>query len=210
MSVWRYCALSPIFLLCFPSSLALHHRGFSPVHPFHTGIQCRCCRFQVHDGQMLRRSTNVFCSVRSCHIWHGRLHIRQSLCVSGFQPGFCVPVVKDENTCGECLLSTTVRRPSFSKNRCPRPRSMWQPRSLKNSFDSRSGAPPGTTYTRSAPLTPALPTGSIARVLVSSVSSLPKRNVMAFASWFRCVLRPHLRVSICSHFSRVFLSNQEA
>ena len=37
---------------------------------------------------------------------------------------------------------------SFSKNRCPRPRSMWQPRSLKHSFDNNSGAHPGTTYTR--------------------------------------------------------------
>ena len=51
---------------------------FSPVHPFHTGIQCSCCRLQVHDDQMLTRSTNVFCSVPSCHIWHGRLHIRQN------------------------------------------------------------------------------------------------------------------------------------
>ena len=35
---------------------------------------------------------------------------------------------------------------------------------------------------------------SIARVLVFSVSSLPKRKVMAFASWICCVLRHHLRV----------------
>ena len=62
---------------------------------------------------------------------------------------------------------------------------------------------PGTTYTRSTPLTPAIPTGSVARVLVSSVSSLPKRKVMAVSGWTHCVLRPHLRVSICSHFSRV-------
>ena len=59
--------------------------------------------------------------------------------------------------CGDCLLATTVLTPNFSKNRCPRPRSMWQPRSLKNSFDNKSGAPPGTTYTRSTPLTPAIP-----------------------------------------------------
>ena len=205
--VWQYCALSPIFLLCFPSSLVLHHRGYSPVHPFHAGIQCRCSRFQVHDGQMLRRYTNVFCSLRSCHIWPGRLHIRQSLCVTGFQPGFCVPVAQNslrvKNKCGECLLSTTVRIPNFSKNRCPRARSMWQPRSFKNSSDSRSGAPPGTTYTRNIPLTPAIPTGSITRVQVSRVSSLPKRKVMVLASWIRCVLRSHLLVSICSHLSRV-------
>ena len=43
----------------------------------------------------------------------------------------------------------------------------------------------------------------MARVLISSVSLLPKRKVLAFASWIRCVLRPHLRVSIRSHFSRV-------
>ena len=74
VSVCRYCALSPIFLLCFPSSLALHHIGYSPVHPSHAGIQCRCYQFlvlcgQVVDGRMMRRSTNVFCSVRSCHFW---------------------------------------------------------------------------------------------------------------------------------------------
>ena len=33
-------AFSEIFLLCFPSGLVLHHRGYSLVHPFHTGIQC--------------------------------------------------------------------------------------------------------------------------------------------------------------------------
>ena len=37
----------------------------------------------------------------------------------------------------------------------------------------------------------------------SSVSSLPKRKVMAFSSWTLCVLKPHLRVSILYHFSRV-------
>ena len=79
--------------------------------------------------------------------------------------------------------------------------------SLGNSFDSRSGALPSTTYTRSTPLTRAIPTRSIARVLVSSVSSFPKRNVMAFASWIRCVLRPHLRVSICSHFRECFVQS---
>ena len=111
--------------------------------------------------------------------------------------------VEGKSRCGDCSLVTTARTPSFSKNRCPRPRSTWQPRSLRNSFDNKSGAPPGITYTRSAPLTPAIPTGSLARVLVSSVSSLPKRQVMAFSSWTLCVLRPHLRVSIRSHFSRV-------
>ena len=58
-------------------------------------------------------------------------------------------------------------------------------------------------HTRNTPLTPAIPIGSIARVLVSSVLSLPKRKVMAFASWIRCVFRPNLRASIRSHFSRV-------
>ena len=108
---------------------------------------------------------------------------------------------------GDCLLATTVRTPNSSKNSCPRPRSMWQPRSLKTFFDSQTGAHPGTTFTRSTPLTPAIPTGRKARVLVSSVSSLPKRNVMAFASWIRCVLRHHLLVSICSHFRECFVQS---
>ena len=68
-------------------------------------------------------------------------------------------LVKGRSKCGDCSLVTTVRTPSFSKNRCPRPRSMWQPRFLRNSFDNKSGAPPGTTCTRSTPLTPAIPTG---------------------------------------------------
>ena len=116
----------------------------------------------------------------------------------------CGPkIVKGRSKCGDCSLATTARTPSFSQNRCPRPRSMWQPRSLRNFFDNKSGAPPATTWTRSIPLTPAIPTGSMARVLVSSVFSLPRRKVMAFSSWTLCVLRPDLRVSIRSHFSRV-------
>ena len=87
---------------------------------------------------------------------------------------------------------------NFSQHRCPRPRSMWQPRSLRNSFDSKSGS-----------LSPAIPTGSIARFLVFSVSSLPKRKVMAFASWICCVLRHHLRVKHLFPFVRVFSVSPE-
>ena len=108
------------------------HQPFFPVHPFHAGIQYRYCQFLVLGGRMLRRSTNVFRTVRNCHTWHGRLHI---------QPGSCVFVT--------VRLSPRLALPSFSKNRCPRPRSMWQQRSLKNSFDNKSGAPPGTTHTHS-------------------------------------------------------------
>ena len=43
-----------------------------------TGVLCRCCQFLVLCGQMLRRYTNVFCSVSSCHMLHGRLDIRQN------------------------------------------------------------------------------------------------------------------------------------
>ena len=116
----------------------------------------------------------------------------------------CGPkIVKGRSKCGDCSLATTARTHSFSQNRCPRPRSMWQPRSLRNFFDNKSGAPPATTWTRSIPLTPAFPTVSMARVLVSSVFSLPRRKVMAFSRWTLCVLRPDLCVSIRSHFSRV-------
>ena len=94
------CTLTRRPFLCFPSSLALHHRWFSPVHPFHAGIQCRCCQFLVLGGQMLRRSTNVRCSVRNCHMWHGRLHIRQYWCVAGFQPGSRVPVAQNSSKVG--------------------------------------------------------------------------------------------------------------
>ena len=44
----------------------------------HTEILCRCYQFLVLCGQVLRRSTKVFCPVSSCHTRHGRLHIRQS------------------------------------------------------------------------------------------------------------------------------------
>ena len=44
---------------CFVSSLPLHHRGFSPVHPSHAGIQCKCCQFQVVD--LLVFSSLNFC-----------------------------------------------------------------------------------------------------------------------------------------------------
>ena len=40
-------------------------------------------------------------------------------------------LVKVRRKCGDCLLVTTVRTPNFSKNKCPRPRSMWQPRSSR-------------------------------------------------------------------------------
>ena len=115
-----------------------------------------------------------------------------------------------KSRCGDCSLVTTARTPSFSKNRWPRPRSMWQPRSLRNSFDSRSGAPPGSTCTRSAPSAPAIPTGSMARVLVSSVSSLPKTEGLGLLE-----LEPLYTQtpSSCEHLFPLFesvLSNQEA
>ena len=149
---------------------------------------------------MLRRSTNVFCSVRK--LMRGWISAR-ILCSCGTK------LVKSRITCGDCSLATTARTPSFSKNRCPRPRSMWQPRSLKNSFDNKSGAPPGTTYTSNTPLTPAIPTGNIARVLFSSVSSLPRRKVMAFASWIRCVFRPPSSYEHPFPLLKSTLSNQE-
>ena len=111
---------------------------------------------------------------------------------------------KVEATAATVCLPPLFALPTSQRTGARDPDLMWQPRSLKNSFESKSGAPPGTSYTGNTPLTPAIPTGRIARVLVSIVSSLPKRKVMAFASWIRCELRPHLRVSICFHFSRVF------
>ena len=74
------------------------------------------------------------------------------------------------------------------------------PFSQRTDDHDKSGAPPSTTCTRSTPLTPAIPTGSMARVLLSSVSSLPKRKVMAFSSWILCVFRLHLCVSIVLNF----------
>ena len=189
-------------------SSALHHRGFSPVHPFHAGIQCRCCRFQVLDGQMLRRFTSVLCSVRSCHIWHGMLHIRQNTCVAGFQPGSCVLVAQNSsrveaNAATVCLsplfaLPTSQRTGARDPDQCGN-------RGLLKILSTAGAALPQVPHTILA-----IPTGSIARVLVSSVSPLPKRKVTASANWIRCVLRPHLRVSICSHFRECFVQSGSA
>ena len=75
--------------------------------------------------------------------------------------------------------------------------SQYGNRGLSNIHSTnKSGAPPGTTCTRSTPLTPAIPTRSMAIVLVSSVSSLLKRKVMALSSLIFCVLTPPL---FCEH-----------
>ena len=106
---------SVIIRFCVPSSLALHHRRSSLIHPFQAEIQRRCCRFLMFCGQMLRRSTNVLRSVSSCRN------------VAGFQPGSCAPVAQNSSRV-EANASTfrLSRTPSFPKNRCPRPRSMVQ------------------------------------------------------------------------------------
>ena len=125
----------------------------------------------------------------------------------GFQPGSCVPIV--QNSSRAKVDAVTVRlSPQLAL-----PVSQRTDDHVPDECGSRgpsgipmttSGALPGTTCTRSTPLTPAIPTGNMARVLVSSVSSLPKRKVLAFLSGTLCVLRLHLRVSICSRISRVF------
>ena len=117
----------------------------------------------------------------------------------GFQPGFCVPV--DQSSSRAKVGVVTVRLSPQLAHHVPDQCGSRGP--LRSSFDNKSGAPPCTTCTRSTPLTPAIPTGSMARVLVSSVSSSPKRKVLTFWSWTLCALKPHLRVSSCSHFSRV-------
>ena len=126
--------------------------------------------------------------------------------MAGFQPGSCVRVAQNSSrvsaNAATVCLSPLVALPTSQRTGARDPDQCGNRGLLKKSFDNKSGAPPGTTSTRSTPLTPAFPTGSMARVLVSSVSSLPKRKVTAFASWTLCVLRPHLRVSIRSHFSR--------
>ena len=135
-------------------------------------------------------------------------HIRQSRCVVGFQPGSCVPVVRNSSRAKvdavTVRLSPQLALPVSQRTADHVPDKCGSRGPSGILFDNKSGAPPGTTCTRSTPWTPAIPTGSMARVLVSSVSSLPNRKVLAFLSWILCVLRHHLRVSICSHFSRVF------
>ena len=52
----------PFSFSVFPEVSRIITGFFSPVHPPHARIHCKCCPFQVLDGQMLRRSTHVFCS----------------------------------------------------------------------------------------------------------------------------------------------------
>ena len=126
---------------------------------------------------------------------------------TGTQPGSCVLVARNSSKVGSNAatvhLSPWLALPASQLTDAHVPGQRGNQGLQKNSFDNKSGALPGTTYTRNTPLTLANPTGSTARDLVSSVSSLPKRKVMAFASWIRCVFRPHFRASIRSHFSRV-------
>ena len=143
---------------CFPSSLAFHHKGFSLVHPFHAEIQCRCYQFLVFCCQMLKRSTDVFCSVSNCRRWHGRLHFRQNRCVAGCQLGSCVPVA--QNSSRVEANAATVRLSSqlalqFPKEQMCTAQVNVAAELFLNSFDNKSGAPPGTTCTRNTPLTPA-------------------------------------------------------
>ena len=142
-----------------PSSLSVFPEGSRFVKSVLLLFIRAMIRFSVDDVSlwclalrpMLMRSTSVFCSVSSCHMRHGRLHIRLDLMRGWTSVGILCPcgpkIVKGKSKCGDCSLTTTARIPSFSQNRCPRPRSMWQPRSLRNFFDNKSGAPPATTAT---------------------------------------------------------------
>ena len=124
------------------------------------------------------------------------------------QPGSCVPVAQNsskvEANAATVCLSPLFALPTSQRTGARDPDQCCNRGLFKILSTAGAALPPSTTYTRNTSLTPAIPTGNIARILVSSVPSLPKRKVMAFASCIRCILRPHLRVSICSHFSRVF------
>ena len=131
-------------------------------------------------GQKLRPSTNVFCSVSSCHMRHGCTFVRTDAWLD-FQPGSCVPVAQNSSRAEadavtvrllpQLALPVSQRTDVHVPGQCGS-------RGLSGIFLRQQER--CTTCTRSTPLTPAIPTGSIARVLVSSVSSSPKRMVMAF------------------------------
>ena len=77
-------------------------------------------------------------------------------------------------------------------------------------LDNKSGAPPGTTSTRSTPLTPAIPTRSMARVLVFQFLIVAKAEGHGLRKLDPlCAQAP----SSCEHLFPLFesiLSNQEA
>ena len=87
------------------------------------------------------------------------------------------------------------------KNICPRPRSLWQPKSFNNSFDNKSGAPPGTTCTRSTLLAPGNSNKEYGHCLGFQCLIVIKNG----RSW--SLTHHHFFVNICSHFYS--LSNQE-
>ena len=132
--------------------------------------------------------------------------------VTGFQLGSRVPVTQNSSSraeAGAVTVRLSARTLSFSKNRCPPPQ-VIAAAEVSLEFLRQEERCVTRCRTRSAAMTPAIPTGSMARVLVSSVSSLPKRQVMAFSSW--TLLRAQAPSS-CEHPFPCFestLSNLEA
>ena len=112
MSVWRCHVLSPIVPFCSPSSLALPRKVFCPSVPYRD--LCRCYKFLVLCGQMLRRSTNVFCFVSGCYMRHGS---KSELMRGWISAGILRPcgpkLVNGKSRCGDCSLVTTARTPSL-------------------------------------------------------------------------------------------------
>ena len=122
------------YSFCCPGSLALHHRFFfsCPSVP---------CRGSVSVLSVFGARWSDVEAIHECILFCSDLsHVAQCIAHSSevvrgwISAGILCPgpkPVKGRSKCGDCSLVTTARTLSFSKNRCPRPRSMWQPRSLK-------------------------------------------------------------------------------
>ena len=113
-------------------------------------------------------------------------------------------LVKGRSKCGDCSLATTARTPSFSQNRCPRPRSMLAAEVSQEFLRQQEWCSTSHHMHTQYSVDPSNSNREYVQGLGFQIFSLPRRKVMAFSSWTLCVLRPDLRVSILSHFSRVF------
>ena len=101
--------------------------------------------------------------------------------MAGFQPGSCVLVARNSSKVGANAatvhLSPRLALQASQKTNAHVPGQCGNQCLFKIPSTTRAALSPGTTYTRNTPVTPAIQTGNVARVLVSSVSSLPKRKV---------------------------------
>ena len=156
----------PIVPFCSPSSLALHRKGFFLSNRSILGFCASAISALWSDAEAIHECIFVLsravtrgtvdCTFVRTDAWLDFSRDLVSLW-SKTRQGQKVDAVTVRLS-PQLALPVSQRTDDHVPDQCV---------SLRNSFDNKSGAPPGTTSTRSTPLTPAIPTGSMARVLVS-------------------------------------------